>query len=688
MLIFADENIPLVKEAFREFGEVITCSGRDMSREKLKDAEVLLVRSITKVNHELLEGTRVKFVATATIGTDHIDIDYLNKYGIGFASACGSNAASVAEYVMTALLCLANRIGFKLEGMTIGVIGAGNVGSRVVGMAEGLGMEVLENDPPLRRKTKDTRYKKIQDVINANIITLHVPLTYDGMEATFHMVNEKFLSGLRKDAIFINTSRGPVVETGALYGCIKKNKFQAVVLDVWENEPDIDRALLKSVDIATPHIAGYSFDGKVNGTSMIYKACAEFFGLKPAWKQRDFMPEAPIREIEITGTDAEDEKVIYNAVRRLYDIEKDDIALRKILGLRQKERGAYFDRLRREYPVRREFFNTAVKIRDNSEKLKDKFLSLGFKINCILISFWFILLTGCNRSENIKKIDLTKTQPLPMKNETPYIKIALIPEQNIQKMAGIYTPLAEYLSKKLGQETGLVYLDSYADACDKFFYKELSIAFFGSLSYAITRAKVGIEPIARPEFDGVSTYRGLIIVRRDSGIKTASDMKGKRLGLIHQATYAGYLYPIYYFRRHGIDRLEAYFSTVEFIGSHDQAIIDLFRGKIDVAAAKDLVYQRVVSENPAMERELEILAISPPVPSNTLCVRKDLPGGLKEELGKILLNLDKDSEGKTALSAIGADRFIKTTDEEYRYLYAMAGELGIDLYTYSYSKDL
>lgn len=383
MLIFADENIPLVKEAFREFGEVITCSGRDMSREKLKDAEVLLVRSITKVNHELLEGTRVKFVATATIGTDHIDIDYFNKQGIGFASACGSNAASVAEYVMTALLCLANRIGFKLEGMSIGVIGAGNVGSRVVDMAEGLGMEVLENDPPLRRKTKDARYKKIQDVINANIITLHVPLTYDGMEATFHMVNEKFLSGLRKDAIFINTSRGPVVETGALYGCIKKNKFQAVVLDVWENEPDIDRALLKSVDIATPHIAGYSFDGKVNGTSMIYKACAEFFGLKPAWKQRDFMPEAPIREIEITGTDAEDEKVIYNAVRRLYDIEKDDIALRKILGLRQKERGAYFDRLRREYPVRREFFNTAVKIRDNSEKLKDKFLSLGFKINCI-----------------------------------------------------------------------------------------------------------------------------------------------------------------------------------------------------------------------------------------------------------------------------------------------------------------
>jgi len=227
MLIFADENIPFVRDAFRTFGEVVTFSGREITREKIKDGDILLVRSVTGVNRELLEGTKIKFVATATIGIDHIDTAYLKKNRIGFSSAHGSNANSVSEYVMTALLCLANRMGFQLSQKSLAVIGVGNVGSRVVEMAKGLGMGVLENDPPLARETHEVRFKKIEDVIKSDIITFHVPLSYKGKDATFHMVDEKFLSQLKKGAILINTSRGAVVETKALYEAIKKRDLLA-----------------------------------------------------------------------------------------------------------------------------------------------------------------------------------------------------------------------------------------------------------------------------------------------------------------------------------------------------------------------------------------------------------------------------------------------------------------------------
>ena len=377
MLIVADENIPFVKEAFGTFGEVVTFSGREITKEKIKDGDVLLVRSVTKVNNELLQGTKIKFVATATIGVDHIDTAYLEKKGIGFSSAQGSNANSVAEYVMTALLCLANRMNFNLSQKSIGVIGAGNVGSRVVKMAKGLGMDVLENDPPLARKTHEARFKKIEDVIKADIITFHVPLSYDGRDATFHMADEKFLTRLKEGAIFINTSRGGVVETRAIYEAIKKKHLLAAVIDVWENEPKIDMELLREVNIATPHIAGYSFDGKVNGTSMIYKACAEFFGLTPGWKQELSMPEALIRELEIEAG-ARDEEILWETIRKVYDIEKDDFSLRKITGLKEEERGPYFDSLRKEYPIRREFSNTTLKINHGSKNIINKFQYLKF----------------------------------------------------------------------------------------------------------------------------------------------------------------------------------------------------------------------------------------------------------------------------------------------------------------------
>ena len=385
MLIFADENIPFVRDAFRTFGEVVTFAGREITREKIKDGDILLVRTVTGVNRELLEGTKIKFVATATIGIDHIDTAYLKKNGIGFSNAQGSNANSVSEYVMTALLCLANRMGFQLSQKSLAVIGVGNVGSRVVEMAKGLGMDVLENDPPLAMETREVRFKKIEDVIKSDIITFHVPLSYKGKDATFHMVDEKLLSQLKKGAILINTSRGGVVETKALYEAIKKRNLLASVIDVWENEPGIDMELLREVSIATPHIAGYSFDGKVNGTRMIYNACAEFFKLKPGWRMESVMPEAPVGElkIETRGThrmaSPRDEGMLWDTIRKLYDIERDDKSIRKMLNLRGEERGHYFDRLRKEYPIRREFFNTTLTFM-SSKNFIDKFLSLGFRL--------------------------------------------------------------------------------------------------------------------------------------------------------------------------------------------------------------------------------------------------------------------------------------------------------------------
>ncbi len=312
--------------------------------------------------------------------------------------------------------------------------------------------------------------------------------------------------------------------------------------------------------------------------------------------------------------------------------------------------------------------------------------------NKLLVSYLILLaifsFAGCGRKEEIKKVDLSKTEEIEtFLQEPPTIKIGLIPEQDIRKMAARYEPLAEYLSKKLDLKVTLIYLDNYGEVCDKFIYKQLDAAFFGSFSYALTRAKAGVEPIARPDYQGVSTYEGLIMVRADSGIKNVTDMKGKRLILVHQATYAGYLYPLYYFKEHKIDNLEAYFSKIIFAQSHDKAIFALLRGEADIAATKDLVYQRVIKENPDLEKKLVVLSASEPVPSNALCVSRELDPALKNKLKDALLNLNSDPEAGAALESLGgAARFIETKDEDYRYLYNVINALGINLDTYPYYK--
>ena len=376
MKILADENIPYVKEVFSHLGEVVTVAGRAITREKAADADLLLVRSITRVDEGLLKGSRVKFVGTATIGFDHVDVKYLASRDIRFTSAPGSNATSVAEYVVSALFNLSKKHGFRLRGRSIGVIGAGNVGSRVAARCRALGMEVRLNDPPLAAASKRPEYRPLEALLDCDILTFHVPLEKSGPCPTWKMINAPFLEKTKKGLILFNTSRGDVADEKAIKTFMAAGHFKAVALDVWENEPRIDVDLLAKTDIGTPHIAGYSFDGKVKGTEMIYRAAVEFLGVESLWRLT--LPPPPVPEIAFTGEEREAEACLAAAVTAVYDVTNDSLALKKMAGMEKAAQGPYFDRLRREYPVRREFANTRVKIKKLTPRLKAAFKALEF----------------------------------------------------------------------------------------------------------------------------------------------------------------------------------------------------------------------------------------------------------------------------------------------------------------------
>ena len=360
MKIIADENIPFVVKCFSSIGEVEAVSGRDITPNVVSDGDVLLVRSITRVGADLLVESRVRFVATATIGFDHIDIEHLSRNNIGFASAPGSNANSAAEYVIAALLNIAKRHSIDLDGKSIGIIGVGNVGSRVEKKAKALGMKVYLNDPPLERQTGAPKYLPIERLFDCDFITLHTPLTFEGRDKTFHLADEKFFKSLKAGSIFLNTSRGGVVDSSALKAAIGVGRLQAAVLDVWENEPNIDVELLEMVDIGTPHIAGYSLDGKVVGMIMIYKAVCKYFGFSAKFDVGSFLPAPAVPELEINPNSSSEQDVLLGAVEKIYKIVEDDRKLRQILEERAERKGEFFDGLRKNYPVRREFGNTRI----------------------------------------------------------------------------------------------------------------------------------------------------------------------------------------------------------------------------------------------------------------------------------------------------------------------------------------
>lgn len=379
MKIVADENIPYVREAFAGLGEVVTVQGRSMTPDTVKDAELLMVRSVTKVNGALLDGSAVRFVATATIGEDHLDKTYLRERGITYASAPGSNADSVAQYITSALLRLANHFEFELSEKTLGIVGVGNVGSRVAKKAEALGMRCVLNDPPLAESTGDAKYRPLEEIYGCDIVTFHVPLLKDGPHPTHHMAGDSFLHFLNRGAMVINSSRGAVVDNKALAEALNDGHVGAAVLDVWEGEPAIDTGLLERVFLGTPHIAGYSFDGKVNGTRQIYEAACRFLGLEPSWDPAPLLPAPEPAEVTVDGSLESVQEAVSRAVFAVYDIRNDDAALRELFRRSPEERPALFDRLRKEYPRRREFPNITARIWPPNRAVHERLAALGFK---------------------------------------------------------------------------------------------------------------------------------------------------------------------------------------------------------------------------------------------------------------------------------------------------------------------
>jgi erythronate-4-phosphate dehydrogenase len=384
MLIIADENIPYVREAFSGVGEVRTLSGRAMGPDDVRDAQVLLVRSVTKVNEALLGDSQVRFVGTATIGTDHVDQEWLAKAGIRFTAAPGSNANSVSEYITAALLVLARREGVSLAGRSLGIIGVGNVGSRVEAKARALGMEVVLNDPPLARETGDAKYRPVEELLGCDAITLHVPLEKGGSDPTWHLADAAFLSAMKPTAWLMNSSRGAVADNGAVLDGLNAGRLRQAVLDVWEGEPAIRMDVLDKTALATQHIAGYSFDGKVNGTVMLYEAACEFLGQTPCWRAIDHMPRPEHETITLDATEGTLEDVLRKAVLTVYPIERDDADLRATANLPAPEQAGAFDRLRKEYPRRREFQNTRIILQNGASEtgaaVHNALVGLGFCI--------------------------------------------------------------------------------------------------------------------------------------------------------------------------------------------------------------------------------------------------------------------------------------------------------------------
>lgn len=378
--IIVNKHTPYAVQTFEKIGSVTALDTREITKNTVRNADILIVRSETKVNRDLLEGSRVKFIGTVTIGRDHVDEEYLAKNGITFVSAPGSNSNSVSEYITAALLELSHIKGFSLHEKTIGIVGVGNVGSKVWRKVEALGMKVLLNDPPLQRQGSRHPLHSLDELMEADIVTLHVPLTRMGNDLTYHLFDENRIRKMKHGAILVNTSRGAVVETEALKRALRDNYLAAAVIDVWEGEPNISSSLLELVTLGSPHIAGHSLDGKMNALRMNYEAVCRFLSLPIDIDINALVPDPALPEIKINTMKLSIEQTLREIVKECYDICLDDRILRQLISLPEAKRGNYFQKLRSEYRIRREFVNSTVSLPSTGKKIADVLRLLGFKV--------------------------------------------------------------------------------------------------------------------------------------------------------------------------------------------------------------------------------------------------------------------------------------------------------------------
>ncbi|NDO83128.1 4-phosphoerythronate dehydrogenase [Citrobacter sp. NCU1] len=354
MKILVDENMPYARELFSRLGEVKAVPGRPIPVAELEDADALMVRSVTKVNESLLSGKSVKFVGTATAGTDHVDETWLKQAGIGFSSAPGCNAIAVVEYVFSSLLMLAERDGFTLRDRTVGIIGVGNVGGRLQARLEALGIRTLLCDPPRADRGDEGDFRSLEELVQeADILTFHTPLFKQGQYKTLHLADDAMIRRLKPGTILVNASRGPVVDNAALLARLNAGQPLSVVLDVWEGEPELNVELLEKIDVGTPHIAGYTLEGKARGTTQVFEAYSAFIANAQQVALDTLLPAPEFGRITLHGP--LDQPTLKRLVHLVYDVRRDDAPLRKVAGVPGE-----FDKLRKNYLERREWSSLSV----------------------------------------------------------------------------------------------------------------------------------------------------------------------------------------------------------------------------------------------------------------------------------------------------------------------------------------
>lgn len=378
MIIVADRDIPRVEEAFAACGEVRLLPGREIGRGQLRDCRCLLVRTVTRVDRELLAGSPVEFVGSATIGTDHVDLEYLEAAGIAFSNAAGCNAEAVSEYVISGLFALSQGLDFDPLCLRAGIVGFGNVGKRLKHKFDALGIECLLCDPPLAAAgTSPQTFTDLDKLVGeCDLISLHTPLTRGGRHPTFHLFDSSRLRALTRDCLLINTARGSVVDNDALLVLLRQRGDLRLFLDTWEHEPLVSTGLLRRTNLATPHIAGYSVEGRLRGTQAVLDAAAGHFGWTPDWHMSRCLP--PTRELQPDAAASELE-FWQGLFHRHFDIRRDYRAMLAGVDLEDEARTRHFDGLRRVYSDRLEYPRFAVNSA-NAGARAGRLKELGFEV--------------------------------------------------------------------------------------------------------------------------------------------------------------------------------------------------------------------------------------------------------------------------------------------------------------------
>ncbi len=391
--IIADDKIPFLKGVLEPFAEVIYLPGAKITAEDVKDANALFTRTRTFCNEALLKNSRIQLITTATIGYDHIDTAYCDAAGIRWINAPGCNSWSVQQYITTTLATLAFKQNLKFSELTLGIIGVGHVGSKVEQAAKALGMHVLLNDPPRADREGGEAFISLEQLLKeSDIVTCHTPLTKEPPYPTWHLASDDFFNRMKNGAVFINSSRGAVVDSEALKraisavlhpltpfkgGGVTPYPFigRVYILDVWEGEPLPDAALLAGAWIATPHIAGYSSDGKANGTAACVHEFCDFFGIDDLknWYPES-IPQPPMpTDFSLDGTGKSHEQIVYEAVTHTYPIWNDSDRLKNSPETFEEQRGNYW--------IRREFKNFTIRPANIPANTLDALQKIGLKIS-------------------------------------------------------------------------------------------------------------------------------------------------------------------------------------------------------------------------------------------------------------------------------------------------------------------